>query len=209
MVHRSAAALERFRRTCRRPFGAHPRLSLGEERAHLGEHGLRVGTLALERLDPGESSQHGARFFHLSLDASAEDPTWAARKCDDSRRMERFAQVVVALGGALYTATAAALLFAPRWFFENVGEFPPYNRHYEGDAGAFLAAIGLALLVAARRPAQHIGLVAVGAVASVVHAVNHGYDWARGDESLASLLALAGYAVAITVVLATLRRTPR
>ncbi len=111
-------------------------------------------------------------------------------------------RVVVALAGAAYTATGAALLLAPHLFFEHVGDFAPYNRHYAGDAGAFSLAIGVGLLVAARRPAAHALVVAVGAAAALVHAANHAYDALRGDESsgeLSVLLAFAGVLVPAAV----------
>ena len=52
--------------------------------------------------------------------------------------MRRLVQWVVALSGAGYTLTGLSQLFAPRWFFENIGKFPPFNRHYVGDLGAFI-----------------------------------------------------------------------
>ncbi|HEY7124693.1 MAG TPA: hypothetical protein VH540_12130 [Ktedonobacterales bacterium] len=85
-------------------------------------------------------------------------------------------QIVVALAGVFYTLTALALLFAPVWFFQHIGTYGLYNRHYEGDLGAFLLALGLALLVAARDPARHRLLVWAAALGSLFHALNHLYD---------------------------------
>ena len=94
-------------------------------------------------------------------------------------------------------ATGIALLFAPHWFYEHVGDFAPYNRHYAGDTGAFSLAIGLGLLAAARRPARHALAVAVGAVAALVHSANHAYDAVRGDESSDELAALLAFAAVL------------
>lgn len=118
----------------------------------------------------------------------------------------RASRLAVAAGGAVYAVTGAALLFAPRWFFENVGDFPPFNRHYAGDAGAFSLAIGLALLVAARRPATHAPVVALGALAALIHTANHAYDAARGDESLSDLLALVAFTALLVVAAVAARR---
>lgn len=85
------------------------------------------------------------------------------------------AQVIVALAGALYVFTGAALLFAPLWFYRTIGDFGLFNQHYEGDAGAFLLPLGLGLLVAAYQPLKHALLIWVGAVGSLVHACNHLY----------------------------------
>jgi hypothetical protein len=88
----------------------------------------------------------------------------------------RAAIAVVTLAGIFYTATSLALLFAPVWFFQHIGGYPPYNRHYEGDLGAFLLPLGLALLFAARSLERHVELVRVAALGSALHAVNHVYD---------------------------------
>jgi hypothetical protein len=85
-------------------------------------------------------------------------------------------QVIVAVAGVFYTLTALALLFAPAWFFQHIGTYGAYNRHYEGDLGAFLLALGLALLLAARDPARHRLLVWAAALGSLFHALNHVYE---------------------------------
>lgn len=90
-------------------------------------------------------------------------------------------QVVVALGGILYTLTGLVLLLAPVWFFENIGNFPPFNRHFLGDLGSFLLPLGVALLWAARQPVAHPLTIGLAAAASLLHALNHAYDdWAAG-----------------------------
>jgi hypothetical protein len=88
----------------------------------------------------------------------------------------RAATAVAALAGVFYTATGLALLLAPVWFFQHIGGYPPYNRHYEGDLGAFLLPLGLALLFAARSPQRHATVVRIAALGSALHAVNHVYD---------------------------------
>lgn len=118
-------------------------------------------------------------------------------------------RAVVALAGAAYTATGAAMLLAPHWFFEHVGDFAPYNRHYAGDAGAFSLAIGFGLLVAARRPAAHVLVVAVGAAAALVHSSNHAYDAIRGDESSGELAVLLVFAAVLALAAASLWKEAR
>ncbi len=87
-----------------------------------------------------------------------------------------FAQIVVAIGGAVNLFAGALLLLAPAWFFDTIGNFPPFNRHYMGDAGAFLLPLGIGLLVAARDPRRHRGLIGVAALGSLLHVGNHLYD---------------------------------
>ena len=92
----------------------------------------------------------------------------------------KLVQGVVGLAGFFYLLTGGALLFIPDWFFANIGFFPPFNRHYAGDLGAFHLPLGLFLLMAARHPAQHRSLIGFAAAGSLVHAFNHLYDTLMG-----------------------------
>jgi hypothetical protein len=85
-------------------------------------------------------------------------------------------RAIVLISGIFNTLIALILLFAPTWFYEHVGDFPPFNRHYMGDAGAFLLAIGIGLLIAWRTPARHSTIILVGALSGLIHVVNHVYD---------------------------------
>jgi hypothetical protein len=87
-----------------------------------------------------------------------------------------FNQIVTGFIGLWYALAGVALLLAPAWFFATIGPFPPFNRHYQGDTGAFLLPLGLGLLLAAGNLARHRVLVVVGAAASLLHAANHFYD---------------------------------
>ena len=100
------------------------------------------------------------------------------------RPPSRFAQIVVGASCILFVLAALALMFAPRWFFENIGTFPPFNRHYEGDLGAFLFAIGAGLIYASRNPAKYRLLIAVAALGSILHALNHIFDGITFSYSL-------------------------
>ena len=83
---------------------------------------------------------------------------------------------VLLLAGTGSLLAGAALMLAPGWFFEHIGPYPPFNRHYAGDLGAFNVAIGLALFLAARDPLRRRMLVGVAALGNVLHAANHVYD---------------------------------
>ena len=84
--------------------------------------------------------------------------------------------IVIGVAGVGYTLIGLALILAPLWFFDNIGPFAPYNRHYEGDLGMFLLPLGIGLLAAAREPHRHRLLLAVAAAGSLLHAGNHLYD---------------------------------
>lgn len=83
---------------------------------------------------------------------------------------------LLTVAGIFYTLTALTLIFAPVWFYQHIGGYPPYNRHYEGDLGTFLLPLGIGLIVAARAPSRHVTLIWVAAVGSSLHALNHVYE---------------------------------
>src|SRR2546428_3596796 len=99
-------------------------------------------------------------------------------------RYSRFASIVVGVAGIFYMLVGVALLFAPVWFFQTIGHFPPFNRHYEGDLGSFLLPLGVGLLVAARAPLRHIWVIRVAALGSLLHAGNHVYDAVVGAAAI-------------------------
>lgn len=88
-------------------------------------------------------------------------------------RLVRFA---LALGAALNISAGLLLLLAPLWFFNNVGDFGTFNRHYAGDAGAFVLALGVGLLLAWPNPAHNRAIIAANAISGLIHAANHLYD---------------------------------
>lgn len=106
-----------------------------------------------------------------------------------------FVRAVLVAGGLNYALTGLALLFASEWFYQNIGYFPPFNRHYAGDLGGFTLPIGVALLWAARKPEQHRLMIGYAAFASLIHALNHGYD------DLQAGLSVTGWLTSQTAVL--------
>lgn len=101
----------------------------------------------------------------------------------------RFQQILVALSGALYIFTGVALLFASQWFYEAIAHFPPFNRHFMSDIGAFTFPLGLGLLLAARAPRSQRLFIGVAALGSFIHLGNHLYDdWLGGAWELGHFL---------------------
>lgn len=99
-----------------------------------------------------------------------------------------FARAALVAGGLMYLLTGAAMLFAPTWFYENIGTFPPFNRHYTGDLGAFQLPLGVALLWAARRPGENRIVIVFAAAGSLLHALNHLADDLAARATLADML---------------------
>lgn len=87
-----------------------------------------------------------------------------------------FPQIAAAVGGITNIAAGLSLLIAPNWFYSIVADFPPFNRHFMSDVGAFLLPLGIGLLIAARDPAKHRGIIGVAAGGSLLHVLNHLYD---------------------------------
>lgn len=65
---------------------------------------------------------------------------------------------------------------APRSFFDAIGPFGAANAHYVRDNATFEIALGLALLVALRRPGWRVPLLAVVLAQDALHVVNHLVD---------------------------------
>jgi hypothetical protein len=111
------------------------------------------------------------------------------------------AQVVVAIAGITHLLVGLAMLLAPMWFFTTIGTFPPFNRHYTGDMGAFQLALGAGLLLAARAPAQQRLLVGIAAAGNLLHMLNHAYDALLSRASLGFWLADTGPMLVLTLAL--------
>jgi len=111
------------------------------------------------------------------------------------------AQVVVAIAGIMHLLVGLAMLLAPMWFFVMIGTFPPFNRHYTGDMGAFQLALGVGLLFAARTPAQYRLLIGIAAAGNLLHLFNHAYDALISHASLGYWLADTGPMLVLTLAL--------
>ena len=125
----------------------------------------------------------------------------------------RIGQLLIALIGLVDAIAGAALLFAPQWFYDTLATFPPFNRHYAGDVGAFLLPIGLGILVAARDPIRYRAILLLGLSASWIHAANHALDGMQhageGSASLLDAANIGGMAVILSVGIALTWQTRR
>ncbi|MEK6327639.1 MAG: hypothetical protein AABM66_08990 [Actinomycetota bacterium] len=90
-----------------------------------------------------------------------------------SERAMRAALIVL---GVVQVASGALALIAPGTFYDEVGRYGVENQHYVGDVGAFVLAYGIAVLVAAQRPAWRVPVLALGAIWYGFHAINHVFD---------------------------------
>jgi hypothetical protein len=70
---------------------------------------------------------------------------------------------------------------APGTFFDVVGPFGTRNEHYVRDLSTFYIALGLAGLVAVRRPVWRVPVLALATIEFVLHALNHLADIGEAD----------------------------
>ncbi len=122
------------------------------------------------------------------------------------------------LAGVATLAHAAWMLLDPAGWYATlpaaVPDTGPLNAHFVRDVGAAFAAMGVALLLAALRPALRAPMLAVGAVFYVAHALIHVTDTLAGRLPPSHwLVDLPGVylpaLVMLAVTVAALRAAPR
>ncbi len=111
----------------------------------------------------------------------------------------------VAAFAAYHLALALFMAVAPRAFFTNVGPFGTVNTHYIRDTATFNAAIGVALLLAVRRPSWRVPMLALTTLQFALHSVNHLVDIGRAHPAWTGYFDFFSLAAA-TLVLAWLLR---
>ena len=109
--------------------------------------------------------------------------------------VERFVPAGVALLGAVQLATGIVMLADAGFFYREVASFAPANDHFIRDIGTFTAALGLALLWAARTPSWRLPLLAFALVQYALHSVNHLVDLDATETSSHGPVNLAAIAV--------------
>jgi hypothetical protein len=112
-----------------------------------------------------------------------------------------FARAVIGIAGVMHLSASVLLLLAPYSFFMLIGHFPPYNRHYTGDLGAFQLPLGIGLLLAAREPSRYRVVVLMAAAANLLHALNHIYEGLISPTTFVYWIADVGPLLLMSVVL--------
>ena len=77
---------------------------------------------------------------------------------------------------AVHLTLAVWMAAAPHSFYTAVGPFGAFNSHYVRDTASFEAALAFALLVALRRPAWRVPVLALVTVQAALHSLNHLVD---------------------------------
>jgi hypothetical protein len=100
-----------------------------------------------------------------------------------------------------HLALAAFMAIAPHTFYTAVGPFGPANDHYIRDTATFNAALGVALLIAARRPSWRVPVLAVVAIQFVLHTLNHLLDIGEAHPAWVGYFDFASLAAATALLL--------
>ena len=99
----------------------------------------------------------------------------------DAARRERITRVA-ALGLGLYQlALAAFQAFLPEDFYEYVGPYGVFNRHFLQDVAAYEAALGAGLLLSVARPGWRAPVLTVAAFHYGFHTISHLVDAGESD----------------------------
>ena len=92
------------------------------------------------------------------------------------RAAAQIKQAIVFIAALIYVLPGLALILTPAWFYTAIADFPPFNRHFMGDAGVFSFALGVGLWMAVRQPGQNRAVIGAAAVGNILHVINHLYD---------------------------------
>lgn len=75
------------------------------------------------------------------------------------------------------------MAISPESFFDVLGGFGPENPHYVRDVSTVYLALGVALLVGARRPAWRAPVLLVASLQYGIHSLNHLVDIGDAEPS--------------------------
>lgn len=100
-------------------------------------------------------------------------------------RAQLVSNLVVAAFGLVTLALGIWALVDTMSFFDNVAEWPPYNRHFIHDIGAFQVGLGAALLFALVWQGDAVlAALGGGATGGALHAIVHITDEEFGGRDL-------------------------
>jgi hypothetical protein len=106
-------------------------------------------------------------------------------------------KALLAAFAAVQLLTGALLWLTPGFFHAEIGPFGPRNDHYMGDVASWYLALGVLVLVAVRRVAWRLPVLALALLQNALHALNHLLDVGEaepawlGPATLVSLVLLS------------------
>ena len=103
-------------------------------------------------------------------------------------RAERLAPALLGVLGAVEVLLGLWMVVSPHSFFDAIGPFQAYNPHYIRDVSTFSLAIGVASLVAVRRPTWWAPVLTVAAIQFGFHTVNHIVDAGKASNDAIGII---------------------
>jgi hypothetical protein len=83
--------------------------------------------------------------------------------------------------GAVQLVLGLLLWLTPGFFYDEIGPFGPRNDHYMGDVATWYLALGAATLLAVRREAWRVPVLALALIQYALHSLNHLIDIGESD----------------------------
>jgi hypothetical protein len=117
--------------------------------------------------------------------------------------VSRTVRAFAVAAGALTLALGLWAFLSPQSFYDQIATWPPYNKHFLHDVGAFQAGLGATLILAAFVGDALVVALSGAALGSVIHALAHFIDRANGGRS--SDPAALGLLAALFVIAAIFR----
>lgn len=96
--------------------------------------------------------------------------------------VDRAPKAIAVIGGLTLLGFGLWALADPRAFFDTVATWPPFNRHFIHDIGAFQVGLGLALLLALALGDALFVALAAAAAGQTLHALAHWIDRDLGGK---------------------------
>lgn len=90
-------------------------------------------------------------------------------------------RVLTFLVGLTHLALGAFMAIAPGPFYDAIGPFGARNDHYIRDVSTYNLALGVAFVIASRRPSWRVPVIAFTLLQYVLHTVNHLVDIGNAD----------------------------
>jgi hypothetical protein len=118
---------------------------------------------------------------------------------------------LLALVAVYHVALGAAMVLAPRTFFNDFAAYGAYNDHYIRDVATFYLALGAVLLISVARAAWQVPLLAFATVQYALHLLNHLWDVGDSEPAWigpANLVSLALIGAVLLWMLRGVRRPP-
>lgn len=120
--------------------------------------------------------------------------------------MSLLSKVTAIIGAAFLGLPGLWAYVSPKTFHENVATFPPYSRHLVHDMGAFMIAVGVALVVALIWSDALSTVFLAAAVGAGLSGLAHIFDHHLGGREIIDPVSLFGLTALTLVALVARRR---